>query len=167
MEDYALCEMCRLVTVTAMKSPGGFVHYSNVFQVLLKAHECRLCSLMFAALKEHPRNITKLKSILDAKPWRLSDAPTWTVRLWLGDLTEWKFGIEVDVDDGEEVEGPYFPDLGFVIVVVTCFSGNFPEDEWKVSEVKDGENIMHGTIEVCDQMGMLSHFVFRTLYINP
>jgi hypothetical protein len=109
---------------------------------------------MFAALSHHPRNITKLKSIIDAKP--CSSDPTWTVRLWLGDLTEWKFDIEVD---GEE--GPYFPDLGLVIAIVTCFTGNFQKNEWKV---KDGENIMHGTIEVCDQMGMLSHFVFRSLY---
>ncbi|KAH7346241.1 heterokaryon incompatibility protein-domain-containing protein [Rhexocercosporidium sp. MPI-PUGE-AT-0058] len=142
MEDYELCEVCRLVTVTAMKSPGGFVHYSDVMDVLFNADECRLCSLMFAALREDSCNKTKLKSIINAEP--CGSDPTWTVRLWLGDLTEWKFDIEVD---GEE--GPYFPDLGFVIVVVTCFSGNFPEDEWKV---KDGENIMHGTIEVCDQM---------------
>ena len=115
MEDYALCEICRLVTVTAMKSPGGFVHYSNVMEVLFKAKKCRLCSLMWAALSHHRRDFTKLKSIIDAKP---SD-PTWTVRLWLGDLTEWMFSIEVD---GEE--GPCFPDLGFVVVVVTCFTGN-------------------------------------------
>lgn len=102
MEDYALCEMCRLVTVTAMKSPGGFVHHSDAMEVLFHADECRLCSLMFAALSHHPRNITKLKSIIDAKP--CSSDPTWTVRLWPGDLTEWKFDIEVD---GEE--GPYFP----------------------------------------------------------
>lgn len=156
MEDYALCEMCRLVTVTAMKSPGGFVHYSDVMEVLFHADECRLCSLMFAALSHHPRNITKLKSIIDAKP--CSSDPTWTVRLWLGDLTEWKFDIEVD---GEE--GPYFPDLGLVIAIVTCFTGNFQKNEWKV---KDGENIMHGTIEVCDHMGMLSHLCFGHYMLN-
>ncbi|KAL2070594.1 hypothetical protein VTL71DRAFT_13620 [Oculimacula yallundae] len=125
-----------------MKSPGGFVHYSNVVEVLLNADKCRLCCLMFDALREHRRNIIKLKSIIDAGP--CSSDPPWTVRLWLGDLTEWKFAIEVD---GEE--GPYFPDLGFVIAVVTCFTGNLSEDEWKS---KDGENVMHGTIEVCDQM---------------
>jgi len=74
------------------------VHYSNVMEVLLRADECRLCSLMFTALYEQPRNITKLKSIIDAKPC-CSD-PAWTVRLWLGDLTEWKFDIEVDGEEG-------------------------------------------------------------------
>lgn len=145
MEDYSLCEMCRLVTVTAMKSPGGFVHYSDVMEVVYRADDCRLCSLMFAALSQDRSNIAKLKSIVGAEP--CSSDPTWTVRLWLGDLTEWKFPIEA-----EDEEGP-FPELGLVIVVVTCFAGNFQQNKWKVV---DRKNIMHGTIEVCDQMGTLS-----------
>lgn len=85
------------------------MHYSNVMEVLFRADECRLCSLMFAALSHHRPNITRLKSIIDAKP--CSSDPTWTVRLRLGDLTEWKFGIEMDGDDRS-----CYPELGLVII---------------------------------------------------
>lgn len=140
-----------------MKLPGGFEHYSNVMEVILHADKCRLCYLMFDALRRFDQdNITKLKNSFDTNS--SSSASTWTVRLWLGDLTEWKFGIDI-VGDRRSC----YPDLGFVIVVVTCFTGSFPKNTWKV---KKDENILHGTIEVCDQMGMLPNFVFRTLYIK-
>lgn len=156
MEDLALCEMCRLVTAAAMKSPGGFEHYNDVSEVILHSNKCRLCSLMFQALRQGRKQLEKLKSI--CLPNKGSSNATWTVRLWLGDLTEWKFWIE----DDDEGEGP-FPDLGFVIVVVTCFTGSFPGNTWKTSHM---ENIMHGTIEVCDQMGMLPRLFFGCYILN-
>jgi hypothetical protein len=153
MEDYALCEMCRSVTATAMKSPGGFEHYNDVAEVILHSDKCRLCSLMFQALRQDRKRYEKLKSICLSNEG--SSNATWTVRLWLGDLTEWKFDIETDED-----EGP-FPDLGFVIVVVTCFTSSFPGNTWKSTSE---ENIMHGTIEVCDQMGILSRLFSSVIY---
>jgi len=135
MEDHALCEMCQLVTTAAMKSLGGFDHYNDVSEVVLHSSECRLCSLMFQALRKDRKNLEKLKSICLSN--EKSPDATWMVRLWLGDLTEWKFSIEIDGSHGP------FPDLGFVIVVVTCFTGNFPGDTWRTSS---NENIMHGTI---------------------
>jgi len=82
MEDYTLCTMCRRVTVEAMKSPAGFEHYNDTFMLLLHKYTCRLCYLMYDALKLFDR---------DHFPKVSSDIrPNWAVRLWLGDLTERK-----------------------------------------------------------------------------
>jgi hypothetical protein len=144
MGDYTLCEMCQRVTVEAMKLPAGFEHYNDIMTLVAHEHKCRLCSLILDALKHANRDIfPKLSNSLDSD---------WAVRLWLGDLTEWKYHIETDTE-----EGP-FPDLGFVIVVVTCMNGSFANDGWKT---QTGENIMHGTIEVCDQQGTLLGANFR------
>jgi len=136
MEDYTLCTMCQRVTVEAMKSPAGFEHYNNLLMLYLHKGTCRLCSLMYDALSAHRRNIPKIKSCFDIN---------WTVRLWLGDLTEWLYQIETDTE-----EGP-FPDMGLVIVVVTCLKGSFCNSGWRTEE---GENAFHGTIEVCGEEGI-------------